>query len=254
MKSTAIRVLLPSFTLLAALLPGPSASSGIPVFDGANLSQTMVSAIENVAHTLKQIQQYKTQLQQYQNMLQNTLAPSAYIWDLATKTMGDLRAAIDTLQYYKSRLGSVSTYLGKFKDTASYRSSPCFTARGCSNADWAALSQSQDIASEAQKKSTDALLLALDKQHDSMEADARQLQRLQTGAQSANGQMQAISFANQLASQQANQLLQIRALLIAQQNIIATRYQALADREAQARASDAVVLRNMYRPSPAQTW
>lgn len=254
MKPITVRKFVPSLALLLALLPGPSASTGIPVIDGLNLSQNMVTALENVAHTLKQIQQYKTQLQQYQNMLQNTLAPPMYIWDMATRTMTDLRTAIDTLQYYKSRLGSINTYLGKFKDTAGYRSSPCFTPRGCSDRDWAALGQSQDLASEAQKKSTDALLLALDKQQDAMEADARQLQRLQSGAQGATGQMQAIGFANQLASQQANQLLQIRALLIAQQNIIATRYQALADREALARASDSVVLQSTYRASRARGW
>ena len=43
----------------------------IPVIDGANLTQTVVTAVENVAHTLKQIEQYKTQLQQYENMMQN---------------------------------------------------------------------------------------------------------------------------------------------------------------------------------------
>jgi entry exclusion lipoprotein TrbK len=43
--------------------------------------------------------------------------------------------------------------------------------------------------------------------------------------------MQAIQYANQLASQQANQLLQIRGLLIAQQNALATRLQAEADRQ-----------------------
>jgi len=36
-----------------------------------------------VAQTLKQIEQYQTQLQQYENMLQNTMAPAAYIWDQA---------------------------------------------------------------------------------------------------------------------------------------------------------------------------
>jgi type IV secretion system protein TrbJ len=254
MKNFNIRVLVPALALVAALVPGPSAGGGLPVIDGANLSQNMVTALENVAHTLKQIQQYKTQLEQYQNMLRNTLAPPMYIWDMATRTMNDLRTAIDTLQYYKSRLGSINAYLGKFKDTAGYRSSPCFTSRGCSDRDWAALGQSQDLASEAQKKANDALLMALDKQQEAMELDARQLQRLQTGAQGASGQMQAMGFANQLASQQANQLLQIRALLIAQQNIIATRYQALADREAMARASDAVVLKNNYHPSRARGW
>lgn len=254
MKFSSQKKLLSRLAFAALSMPMGAAFAALPVIDGVNLSQNTVTAIENVAHTLKQIQQYQTQLQQYQNMLQNTAAPSMYIWDMATRTMSDLRASMDTLQYYKTNLGSVSAYLGKFKDTAGYRSSPCFTTRGCSAGDWALLNQSQEIASQSEKKSTDALLLALDKQQDSMEADARQLQRLQAAAQGANGQMQAVGYANQLASQQANQLLQIRALLIAQQNVIATRYQGLADREAQAHASDAIVLRNLYRPSPAKIW
>lgn len=34
--------------------------AGIPVIDGANLTQTVMSAVENVAQTLKQIEQYRT--------------------------------------------------------------------------------------------------------------------------------------------------------------------------------------------------
>jgi P-type conjugative transfer protein TrbJ len=254
MKSPALKAIVPVFALLVSAYPATSQSSGLPVIDGANLSQNVVTALENVSQTLKQIQQYKTQLQQYQNMLQNTQTPTTYVWDMASKTMNDLRLALDTLQYYKSRLGSVAAYTAKFKDTAGYRSSPCFTDKGCSADEWAALRYSQDLASESQKKSTDALLQALDKQQDAMQADAMQLQKIQSLAQGANGQMQAMGYANQLASQQATQLLQIRALLIAQQNIIATRYQALADREAQARASDALVLKNIYEPSPPRGW
>ena len=106
--------------LLLALLAGPAMTvpthaAGIPVIDTANLSQTVISSIEAVAQTLKQIQQYQTQLQQYENMLQNTLAPAAYIWDAATSTMNQLRSAIDTLNYYKTHLGSIDAYLGKFQ-------------------------------------------------------------------------------------------------------------------------------------------
>lgn len=208
------------------------AQAALPVIDGSNLSQNVVTAVENVAHTLKQIQQYQTQLQQYQNMLQNTMAPAAYIWDMASRTMNDLRTSIDTLQHYKSTLGNIDRYLAKFKDTSGYRSSPCFSARGCSNSDWAILTESRELGSEAQKRAADGLLKGLDKQQDMMEADARQLQRLQSLAQGANGQLQAIGFANQLASQQTNQLLQVRALLLAQQNVIATRERVLADIEA----------------------
>ena len=123
-KTPAARALLLALSALGVMPPAQAA--GLPVIDGANLSQNMVTAVENVAHTLKQIEQYKTQLQQYENMIQNTAAPATYIWDRATTTMNQLRGAIDTLNQYKSSLGSVDAYLGKFRDTASYRNSPCF--------------------------------------------------------------------------------------------------------------------------------
>lgn len=222
--------------LIASALSMPT-HAGIPVADGINLPQNIISAIENVAQTLKQIQQYQTQLQQYQNMLKNTLAPASYIWDQSQSTMSGLRNSIDTLNYYKNSLGSVDAYLTNFKDTSTYRNSPCYSTNGCTPAQWVAMKDSQRLGSEAQKKANDALFRGLDKQQDAMEADARQLQRLQSGAQNATGQMQALGYASQLASQQANQLLQIRGLLAAQQNVIATRNQVLADREAQQQAA-----------------
>lgn len=230
------------------------AHGGLPVIDSANLSQNVVTAMENVAHTLKQIQQYETQLQQYQNMLQNTLTPSVQIWDQASRTMNDLRGEIDTLNYHKANLGSIDAYLSKFKDTAAYRNSPCFSYQGCTPDQWASMKESQDLGSEAQKRATDALFKGLDKQQEAMEADARQLERLQAGAQGASGQMQAIGFANQLASQQSNQLLQIRGLLIAQQNLVATRYQTLADREALESAAGEQFREGKYTASPARVW
>ena len=231
--------------LIASALSMP-AHAGIPVIDGANLGQTVVSAMENVAQTLKQIQQYQTQLQQYQNMLTNTAAPASYIWDQAQATMSGLRTSIDTLSYYKNQLGSVDAYLRKFQDTAFYRNSPCYSANGCTPAQWAALKDSQRLGSETQKKANDALFKGLESQQDAMEADARQLQRLQSSAQGATGQMQALGYASQLASHQSNQLLQIRGLLVAQQNAIATRNQALADREAQEAAAHEASTKSVY--------
>jgi len=206
--------------------------AGIPVIDGTNLSQNIMTAIESVAQTLKQIEQYSTQLQQYQNQLQNTMAPAAYIWDQAQSTINGLMNATNTLNYYKNQLGSLDSYIGKFQD----------------------LKNVQQLASESQKKANDALFKGLDKQQDNLTADAATLQRLQSSAQGATGQMQAIGYANQLASQQANQLLQIRGLLIAQQNAVATKMQADADKEAQQAAAAAQLRQGSYRASPARTW
>lgn len=246
-----------SALLLCLAVPAamsPALAVGLPVIDGSNLSQNVITAIENVAQTLKQIQQYQTQLQQYQNMLQNTAAPATYIWDSASRTMNDLRGAIDTLQYYRANLGNIELYLGQFRNRASYRNSSCLIRSGCSNEEWVALRGTQDIGSETQKMATDALFRGLERQQNALEDDAHQLQRLQSGAQGATGQMQAIGYANQLASQQATQLLQIRALLVAQQNVIATRYQAQADREALESATSERFRKSTFVPSPTRSW
>lgn len=256
MKSAKFPLLYSVMALSIAIAYGTSqrAYAALPVIDGANLPQNVVSAVENVAQTLKQIQQYRTQLDQYRNMLQNTAAPAAYIWDQATKTMNNLRAAMDTLQYYKRTLGNINVYLGQFKTPAAYRLSPCFNSKGCSPGDLKSLRDTQELGAESQKRAIDSMLRTVDQQQDALDDDARQLQRLQTSAQGAKGQMEAIAYANQLASQQSNQLLQIRALLLSQQTLIAARYQALADREAQARASDSVVLKSTYARSTPRNW
>lgn len=241
------------FALTAASII-TTAHAGIPVIDSANLTQTVLSATESVAQTLKQIEQYRTQLQQYENMIQNTAAPAAYIWDQATSTMTQLRGSIDTLSYYKNQAGSLDGYLSKFQNVSYYRSSPCFNI-GCTKAEWDAMNQaSNSLSSETQKKANDALFKGLDKQQDAMETDARQLQRLQSSAQGATGQMQAIGFANQLASNQANQLLQIRGLLVAQQNAVASRNQVIADREAKEATAAEQLRKGDYHTSPAVSW
>ena len=211
--------------------------AGIPVIDGGNLTQNIMTATESVSQTLKQIEQYQTQLEQYENQLQNTLAPASYIWDQAQDTINKLSQSTDTLAYYKQQLGSLDDYLGQFQDLDYYKNSPCFTSAGCSDADRAALEKTQELASESQKKANDAVFRGLDEQQRNLKRDASTLQDLQRNAQGAKGQMEAISYANQLASQQANQLLQIRSLLMTQQNAIATQQQAQADKESMQQAA-----------------
>lgn len=257
---------LPSFrsTLLIALATSFSfpGHAGIPVIDVTNIVQTTTTALEEVTQTAKQvqqyatqIQQYQTQIQQYQNMLQNTAAPVFQIWDQAQSTMNSLRSTIDTLSFYKQQLGSIDSYLGRFQDINYYRNSACFNGGGCDAAARAALvATQQTYQSESQKKANDALFKGLDKQQDAMQADAANLQKLQAGAQGASGQMQALGYANQLASSQANQLLQIRGLLMAQQNAATTRAQAMADAEALRAAGSARARSGIYTVSPAKAW
>ncbi len=236
--------------------------AGIPTFDFASMTNALKSIEQSKAQIDLLMNQYTTlqtqlatQADQLTNMRQNTAVPAGYIWDQASANITQLRDSIDTLSQYKNQVGSIDSYLSKFQDVAYYESSPCFKPPGCSDAQFAALgNDGARLSSETQKKSNDALFKGLDRQITALKNDADQLQRLQKGAQGATGQMQAIQFASQLASHQSNQLLQIRGLLIAQQNTIATRNQALADREAIEAASSAVVRRGAFAPSPARNW
>lgn len=247
---TTVRSSLALSLLVGISMPG---QAGIPTIDVANIVQTTTTAMENVAQTSKQVeqytaqlQQYQLQIQQYQNMVQNTASPVLQIWDQAQSTMNSLRTSIDTLNYYKRQLGSLDAYLGKFQDVNYYKNSPCFNGGGnCSDlVRRTLLANQQAYQSESQKKANDALFRGLDQQQDALQSDARTLQQLQMGARDATGQMQALGYANQLASSQSNQLLQIRALLIAQQNAAATRAQAIADNEALRGAADAQARRS----------
>ncbi len=241
MKGTGKKVLaakIVSFCLiLATINPSLLIGSGIPVFDGANMIQTTISALQNVAAVAKQVQQYQTQLQQYQNMLQNTLTPSNYIWDQASQTISSLLSAQDTLSYYKQQIGSISQYLDQYKDLNYYLNSSYFSLQGGSATDRQAILTANSNAYEARKKANDAVLMNVDQQQTALVNDASNLQRLQSQATGVQGQLEAIQAANQFASAQNNQLLQIRSILIAQQNAEATRQQAIADKEAQQAAA-----------------
>nr|BCU00375.1 P-type conjugative transfer protein TrbJ [uncultured bacterium] len=241
-------------SVTVSILVSQSAFAGIPVADGLNLSQTTVTAMNQVAQVTKQIQQYQTQLQQYENMLQNTVAPAAYIWDQANSVMNKLVAAQDTLNYYKNQTGSIDSYLSRYQNVSYYRSSPCFTSVGCSATEMKAVQDAQADNSDAVKRANDAVLKGVDQQQQTLTTDAANLQKLQSQATSATGQMQAIQAANQLASAQTNQLLQIRGLLAAQSAAAATQAARDNDKAASTAAADEAFRAGTYEKSPSKSW
>ncbi|ECH9341667.1 P-type conjugative transfer protein TrbJ [Salmonella enterica subsp. diarizonae] len=246
------KALLASFMASIMILP---AKAGIPVIDGTNVIQTTISALNNVQAVAKQIQQYQTQLQQYENMLRNTVAPAAYIWDKANSTINKLLQAQDTLNYYKNQAGSLDSYLKRYQDINYYRSSPCFNSNiECTTAELKALHNAEKDNSEARKKANDAVFKAIDQQQETLQTDADNLRDLQSQASGAKGQMEAIQAANQFASAQANQLLQIRSLLVAQQNAATTLAQAQADKEAQQAAASEAFRAGSYSHGTNKSW
>ena len=239
--------------VLTAILSAP-VQAGVPTVDGLNLLQNIMSVAEEIAQTLKQVQEYRTQLQQYENMLQNTAAPAAYIWDQASQTMTKMRLATDTLNNYKQSLGSIDNYLNRFQDLSYYRNSNCFNAQGCSAAEQQALKNHEQFAMEAQKKANDNYIKSFDIHQQTLQQDAKELEHLQMSAQGAQGQMEAMSYGNQFASKQVDQLIKLRDVVSKQGYAVTTYMQAKADKEAQQKASDEYLLRGSFVKSSGRKW
>ncbi|PXX09494.1 P-type conjugative transfer protein TrbJ [Nitrosomonas ureae] len=213
-------------------------AGGLAVIDIANIKQTTTTAIENVAQTLKQIEQYQTQLQQYENMIRNTLAPPAYVWAQAQYTMNRLLYLTNTIRYYEQQYGGLDGYMQRFRNVEYYRGSPCFNLQEkCNDSAWKLLQDGQNTSTDAQKNANDSLLRGLSEHQNQIPLDAAHLQVLQQKTESAQGQMEALQYANQLAAYQANQLLQMRQMLIAQHNATNTQSQAEVDQKAMQQAA-----------------
>ena len=255
------KIILAAKIFLCLILSELTYAGGIPVIDVVNINQNTMSAIEEVAQTAKQIQQYTTQLnqyatqlKQYEDMILNSTAPLTNIWDQAQTTMNNIRTVTDTLTALKAKYTNLNNYLNQFKDIDFYETSPCFNGGGCTAAQFKALQDLQDLGAKLKKDSNDAVFRGLDIQQNNIIKDASNLKSIQTAATGATGRLEALGYTNQLLSNLANQQLQIRSLLITQQNAEATRYQYMYDEEARRVAYDRQLSRGLDTFTPSSSW
>ncbi len=202
------------------------------VIDVASVKQNTITALQSVAATAKQVEQYRTQLQQYQNQLQNTVAPSAYLWQQANKTIDGLQNSVNQLNFLKQQTGGIDQYLNQFKNPNAYSSSPCFGPNGCSPEQRAALNSANRAKTATAMAANANVMRGIDAQQSQLQADSRMLDTLQSRATTAKGQMEALGYANQFAAKQAGELQQIRGLLMAQNAAVAAQQQYALDRQA----------------------
>lgn len=230
-------------------------ASGAPVFDVANWLQNGKMIANQISEYKTQVDQYKNQLQQYQNMLDNTKSLTSFQWDNANSVINNLLESTNTIDYYKQESGSLQGYLDRFQSQEYYQKTPCFNGNGqCSPEELRKINQNRLVASVAEKRANDAMLKGIDKQQQSLKADSAKLQILQSQAQSAVGQKQAVQAASQLASNQSHQLLQIRGLLLAQQNAQAVKDASAVNKEAIQAAGDEHFRAGTYHKSSGKKW
>src|SRR6516164_7330198 len=206
--------------LLVAALPISSPGT-MPVIDYSNLTQNITTALHQVAAYAQQVQQYQLQLQQYANQVRNTVAPVAQVWQQAQQAMNGVMGTVGMFQ----NGSALQSYLNQFQNVNYWLTAP------------AGNYTYQTAGSIAQKQANDALVKGIVAQQAQIRADAATLERLQSQASTADGQMKALMAANQLAALQQEQLLQIRELLLQEQQALAARNATLANDEAMREAA-----------------
>jgi P-type conjugative transfer protein TrbJ len=214
-----------------------SRSGGIPVFDGLNLQQNLVSAMEAVESTANQITQIENMVARYENMVKNTLAPATYLWEKATETLSTLQGAYDKVQGYADTLQNLDDYMSKFKDVNYYSNSPCFRKGGCSAEELQAIEDVQLIATQSEKDASDAMMRNVKVQMDLLEKDAEEIQKLQDSAQDADGYMKAMAAANQFSAKLNAQAVLMRSMMATMMYSMATEQQARVQKESLQKAN-----------------
>jgi type IV secretion system protein TrbJ len=159
---------------LLATLPLTSLG-GIPVIDYSNLLQNTTTALKQVAAYAQQVQQYQLQLQQYANQVKNTVAPVAQVWQAAQGTMNSVMGTVGIFQ----NGSALQSYLNQFQNVNYWLSAP------------PANYTYQTAGSIAQKQANDAMVRGIVQQQAQIRADAATLERLQSQASTADGQMKA---------------------------------------------------------------
>lgn len=213
---------------LAAVAPLGRAT--MIVYDPANhttgllqLQQQVTSATQNVASVLKQVdqyveqgRQYQTQLQQYAQQLKDAALPVTQVWSQAQRTMGDMMSLVNQAQG-----GQMLAYLQQYKDLNGWLSS-----NGYYNPN--AIQQGYAL----QKSTNDTALQMAQAQRAALLNDVQRFQGLENAAGSADGADKLLSYANQIAAEQTQQLMQMRALCNQMLEEAAARDAALANRQA----------------------
>jgi P-type conjugative transfer protein TrbJ len=180
-------------------------------------TQNVAAVLKQVDQYVKQVQAYETQLMQYAQQIKDATLPVSQVWNQAQGTMRDMMSLVNQAQG-----GQMLAYLQQYRDLNGWLSSN----GGYYNP--AAIQQGYAL----QKSTNDTALQVAQAQRAALMADVQRFQGLQGQAASADGANKLLSYANQIAAEQAQQLMQMRALCNQMLEEAAARDAALANRQA----------------------
>ncbi len=208
------------------------------------------------AQTLEQIEQTKRQGKMLDDMVKQAQNLTDFNWDDVVGIADDLLQQVDLIDSYMGRYGGIDSFLDLFKDVDAYRLQPCLQLDvECSADQIKEMLKPEVISNEARKQANDRVFRGIKNQQENMAKDAAQLAKMQASVSNSEGRQQTAQAAAQLAGAQANQLIQIRSLLIAQQSMQTTQAQSAQVREAREHAAGEALRKTEYTPTGnAKAW
>ena len=210
-------------------------AGGIPVFDGANVTQATISAFEEVTQTLKQIEQYTTQLQQLEDQIINSTAPAQFLYAQADRTMKRISDLQNNVIKLYETAGDLDRYLDKFGNLDTYKQSDYYNKNLSPEQKRAALDKMNEGGRQGldfQDKAYRDFMKTLEAEKRNVKRDAEHLEEIQRNAQQAGGRMAAIQYTNQIAAHHSAQLMQLRGVLQSMATAQMAKEQAEKDQKA----------------------
>lgn len=252
MKNTS-RWLLPCISALCialCVMPQP-ARAGIPVIDWSNIIQSTISAVEDVSQGAQMVLDYKNQLEQYERMLTDAIVPAVYLWDTANQAIDVVSNAQGSLRSGKAALRGE---LLKFFDLDYYRNSTCYNSAGARGGCFEGLDKLVETLRKRELEAQSQRDKMLDAQEDTFKERAKKSKQLLKNAQGAKGQLEAISYTNQLLDDLNGELRDTRALLVTQQQVAAEGDRRRLAEEAARKALSEKWHKGEFKRSQAGAW
>jgi P-type conjugative transfer protein TrbJ len=222
MKKTIIAI---TSAVLIAALPLSSPGTGIPVVDVSVIAQAIKQGLTQIQQYTTQLSQLQTEINTYKNQILQATG-IAQVAQIYSQVQGVQNQLTGTVNMFRSGAG-LNGYLQNFKDVNYWMTAPSGQYSGSNGSFW----------STNQKTANSQLVNEISQQEQQIQADSQLLSRLQSQSGSISTQRQALDVANELASLQQKQLLELRILLVASNQAIASRNGTVANDEAMRQAN-----------------
>ena len=234
------RQLIAGMLALAATAAAPRDARAIAVVctNCSTIWHQLMEYAQQVYSVGVQLQQYRTQILQYLNMIQNTVALPQQLWSMVTNDIQQIRNLANIGALLAGNAGGITAKLAQFDAAASQ-------VLGLSD-----IVNKYNAWSQMAGQNVTAMQLSFGMAQNQMHSDAALVSAIQAQSGSATGQLQVLQAANEMASVQVSQTMQLHQTMMSQGQAIAAYMNADAARQAEA---DQATINFLSAPPPPMT-